>query len=113
MRPSATDRKSEPVVTFAAGAAPAPAANPLLSAGPGGEWARRSQTQAIGPEAGPLSATELALVPRGLILPIAENLAPPRAAEIAPKVSVAAPEVRFGRVEKSWKSWLGRMFSRT
>jgi len=50
---------------------------------------------------------------RGFILPIAESLAPPRAAEIAPKVSAAAPDVRFGRVEKPGKSWLGRMLSRT
>jgi hypothetical protein len=92
----------------------APAANPLLSAGPGEEWARRYQSQAIGPMPDPLSAGELAPVPRALIMRAItpENPILSRAAEIAPKVSVGAPDIRFGRGEKPRKSWLGRMFSR-
>jgi hypothetical protein len=91
-----------------------PAANPLLSASPGEEWARRFQSQAIGPMPSPLSAGELAPVPRAMIMPAIapENPILPRAANIAPKASVGAPNIRFGGPEKPRKSWLARVFSR-
>ncbi len=91
----------------------APAGNPLLSASPGEEWARQYQTQVIGPDARRITPAELSPVARAMILPASDNLAPPRVAEIAPKVAVGRPDIRFGQAEKPKKSWLGRMFSRT
>jgi len=87
-------------------------ANPLLSESPGEEWAKRFQTQIIGPETKGRSASEFAPIPKRLVLPQgpSEVLAAPRAPEIAPKLAIGAPDLRFGRPEKPKSSWFARVF---
>ena len=90
------------------------AVNPLLSASPGEEWARRFQTQAIGPDFGPINPGELPSAARAMILPAIEREAviPSRTSEFVPKRAVEPVEIGFGRPQKPKKSWIGRMFSR-
>ena len=90
--------------------------NPLLHVSPGEEWSRNFQSQSIGPNAQSLSLSDLAPVPRAMIVPTAPEIVPSRAGEIAPRPVVAAPMgAQLGKPEKLVKpktSWLGRMFGR-
>ncbi len=92
------------------------ATNPLLHVSPGEAWSRNFQSQSIGPNVQSLSLTDLAPVPRGMIVPTAPEIVPPRAADIAAKPVVAAPMgQQLGKPERLVKprqSWLGRMFGR-
>ena len=92
------------------------ATNPLLHVSPGENWSRNFQSQSIGPNVQSLSLSDLAPVPRGMIVPTAPEIVPSRAAEFAPRPVVAAPMAeQLGRPErlvKPRRSWLGRMFGR-
>lgn len=92
------------------------AANPLLHVSPGEAWSRNFQSQSIGPNVQGLRLSDLAPVPRAMVVPPAPDIIPSRAAEIAPRPVVAAPMAeRLGKPEKLVKprqSWLGRMFGR-
>jgi hypothetical protein len=92
------------------------ATNPLLHVGPGEQWSRNFQSQSIGPNVQSLSLSDLAPVPRAMIVPPAPEIVLPKAAEIAPRPGMAAPMAeQFARPEKLVKprqSWLGRMFGR-
>jgi hypothetical protein len=92
------------------------ATNPLLHVGPGEQWSRNFQSQSIGPNVQSLSLSDLAPVPRAMIVPSAPEIVLPKAAEIAPRPGMAAPMAeQFARPEKLVKprqSWLGRMFGR-
>ena len=92
------------------------ATNPLLHVSPGENWSRNFQSQSIGPNVQSMSLSDLAPVPRGMIVPTAPEIVPPRAAEFAPKPVVAAPMAeQLGKPERLVKprqSWLGRMFGR-
>jgi hypothetical protein len=92
------------------------AANPLLHVSPGEAWSRNFQSQSIGPNVPGLRLSDLAPVPRAMVVPPAPDIVPSRAAEIAPRPVVAAPMAeRLGKPEKLVKprqSWLGRMFGR-
>ena len=91
--------------------------NPLLHVSPGEEWSRNFQSQSIGPNVQSLSLSDLAPVPRAMVVPPVSEIVPSRAAEIAPKPVMAAPMgARLGKPERLVKpktSWLGRMFGRT
>lgn len=91
--------------------------NPLLHVSPGEEWSRNFQSQSIGPNVQSLSLSDLAPVPRAMILPQAPEIVPSKAAGIAPRPVAAAPMgAQLGKPEKLVKprtSWLGRMFGRT
>jgi hypothetical protein len=97
-------------------APPAPAANPLLPESPGETWARNFRSQSIGPETRGVSLSDLAPVPRAMIVPpmTAGDIAPGRKADIVPQKPAAAPMgLKIGKPErdvKPRKSWLGRMF---
>jgi hypothetical protein len=90
------------------------ATNPLLHVSPGENWSRNFQSQSIGPNVQSLSMSDLAPVPRGMIVPTAPEIVP--AAEIVPRPVVAAPmSAQFGKptsLVKPRPSWLGRMFGR-
>ena len=92
------------------------ATNPLLHVSPGETWSRNFQSQSIGPNVQSLALSDLAPVPRGMVVPPAPEIVPSRAAEIAPRPVVAAPmATQLGKPEKLVKprqSWLGRMFGR-
>lgn len=106
-------------------APPAEIANPLLPESPGESWARNFQSQSIGPETRGVALSDLAPVPRAMIVPpiAAADIAPSRTADIAPdrvaevvppKPAAGAPMgLRVGKPEETRKrSWLGRMFGR-
>ena len=99
-------------------AAAPPASNPLLHVSPGEAWSRNFQSQAIGPNAAGIALSELASVPRAVLVPAAADIVPGRAAEIAPRtVGAASLSVQLGRPEKlaerPRRSWLGRLFGQT
>jgi hypothetical protein len=99
-----------------ADAVPPVAANPLLHVSPGEAWSRNFQSQSIGPNVQGLRLSDLAPVPRAMVVPPAPEIVPSRASEIASRPVVAAPMAeRLGKPEKLVKprqSWLGRMFGR-
>jgi hypothetical protein len=92
------------------------ATNPLLHASPGEAWSRNFQSQSIGPNVQSLALSDLASVPRAMVLPTAPEIVPPRAADIASRPVVSAPmSNQLGKPERLVKprqSWLGRMFGR-
>jgi len=94
------------------------ATNPLLHVSPGEAWSRNFQSQSIGPNVQSLALSDLAAVPRAMVVPPAPEIVPPKAAEIAPRPVLAAPmAVQLGRPEKlaerPRRSWLGRLFGQT
>jgi hypothetical protein len=92
------------------------ATNPLLHVSPGEAWSRNFQSQSIGPNVQSLALSDLASVPRAMVLPTAPDIVPPRAADIASRPVVSAPMAnQLGKPERLVKprqSWLGRMFGR-
>jgi hypothetical protein len=92
------------------------ATNPLLHVSPGEAWSRNFQSQSIGPNVQSLALSDLASVPRAMVLPTAPEIVPPRAADIASRPVVSAPmSNQLGKPERLVKprqSWLGRMFGR-
>jgi hypothetical protein len=92
------------------------ATNPLLHVSPGEAWSRNFQSQSIGPNVQSLALSDLASVPRAMVLPTAQEIVPPRAADIASRPVVTAPmSNQLGKPERLVKprqSWLGRMFGR-
>ena len=100
-------------------ATPAPTAtavlpNPLLSESPQEEWSRQFQSQSFGPEARGISYSDLASVPRAMLVPaVAPDIVPSRTAEIAPRPAFQALGAEIGKKpEKPRRSWLGRMLYR-
>jgi hypothetical protein len=98
---------------------PAVIQNPLFQTSPGEEWSRQFQSQSFGPELKSLSLSDLAPVPRALLMPDdLSSLAPgrngdfaaPRSAEIATRPPPLGAGI--GKPEKARRSWLGRMFGR-
>lgn len=96
----------------------APAPNPLLHASPGEEWARRFQSQAIGPEQWGVSLGDLAPVPKALLVPPmpTPDFVPERAADLPPRPAAPVLEAplgtQLGKSEKPRRSFLGRLFHR-
>jgi hypothetical protein len=92
------------------------ATNPLLHVSPGEAWSRNFQSQSIGPNVQSLALSDLAPVPRAMVLPTAPEIVPPRTADIASRPVVTAPmSNQLGKPERLVKprqSWLGRMFGR-
>jgi hypothetical protein len=100
----------------------APAPNPLLHASPGEEWARRFQSQAIGPEQWGVSLSDLVAVPKAMLVPpipmpdfVPERTAE-RAADLPPRPAAPVLEAplgtKMGKPEKPRRSFLGRLFHR-
>lgn len=94
---------------------PATAPNPLLHVGPREAWSRQFQSQGIGPEEKGLSLADLAPVPNAMLVPpvSGQAIVPDRAAEIAPRPTIAPMGAQIGRSDKfepRRRSWLGRMF---
>ena len=97
-------------------AARATTPNPLLRESPGETWSRNFQSQSIAPGMGGFGPSDLAPVPRAMIVPpiSASDIVPSRTAEIAPRPAVASMGTQMGKPpETRRRSWLGRMFGRT
>ena len=100
----------------------APAPNPLLHASPGEEWARRFQSQAIGPEQWGVSLGDLAPVPKAMLVPpmptpdFVPERTTERAADLPPRPAAPVLEAplgtQLGKQEKPRRSFLGRLFHR-
>ena len=96
-----------------------PTPNPLLHSSPGEEWARRFQSQAIGPEQMRVSLGDLAPVPKAMLVPPmpAREIVPERRAEFAPPSVAPGREMplgtQLGKPEKPRRSFLARLFHRS
>ena len=92
------------------------ATNPLLHVSPGEKWSRNFQSQSIGPKVQSLALSDLAPVPRAMLVPHGAGDRAAKGTEFAPRPVVAAPMAeKLGKPEKLVKprrSWLGRMFGR-
>jgi hypothetical protein len=89
--------------------------NPLLPTSPGEAWSRNFQSQSIAPGATSFALSDLAPVPRAMIVPpiTAADIVPSRSAEFAQKPAIAPMAQQIGRlVEPRRRSWLSRMFGR-
>jgi hypothetical protein len=86
-------------------------ANPLLSVSPGEEWSRQFQSQSFGPEVRGVSYSDLAPVPRAMVMPeLAPDIVPQRSTAFAPKSALQGMGSEIGkRPERPRRSWLGRM----